>query len=159
MIFTSIALLVVAAIALGIGIASSSVPPLVVSIVATLAAAGTLWASFVHYRQQASAAGANVTGLGGNTARVPGYPDVYAPGVSGPSPASASASAAPPGWDELPAAAAAELVEAHNLDELHELRRHEVEHRHRSEVLQAIDARIDRLAELRRRMHDDQVTA
>lgn len=163
MIFVSIGLLVVAAIALGIGITSSSVPPLVVSILATLAAAGTLWASFVHYRQAAAGQGRAVTGLGGNQPRTPGYPEVYthqgnghgAPGVPASVPAVAAAEGAarpvPEGWDDLDDARAVALVSAFNLDELHALRRHEVEHRRRAPVVAEIDQRIDTIVDLRRR--------
>ncbi len=159
MIFVSIALLVVAAIALGVGIASSSVPPLVVSILVTLAAAGTLWASFIKYRSEAAAAGGHVQGLGGNEPRHPGWPRVYGAAVP-PDPALVPAqpaadgwrSVAPAGWDDLPEAEAAEQVAAFNLDELHGLRRHEVEHGHRDAVLAAIDTRIDELVALRRRL-------
>ncbi|HEU5084252.1 MAG TPA: hypothetical protein VFU14_12990 [Acidimicrobiales bacterium] len=163
MIFVSIGLLVVAAIALGIGITSSSVPPLVVSILATLAAAGTLWASFVHYRQAAAGQGRAVTGLGGNQPRTPGYPEVYthqgnghgAPGVPASAPAVAAAEGAarpvPEDWDDLDDARAVALVSAFNLEELHALRRHEVEHRRRAPVVAEIDQRIDTIVDLRRR--------
>lgn len=165
MIFVSIALLAIAAVALGIGIASSSVPPLVISILATLAAGGTLWASFIHYRKEAAEAGAPVRGLGGNEPRHPGWPRVYvdgqsvpatpavaAPGAVAPPAPNGSPSLAPEGWDELLASEAVEQVEAFNLEELHGLRRHEVEHEHRASVLQAIDDRIDELVALRKRL-------
>jgi hypothetical protein len=155
-IFVSIALLVVAAIALGIGIASSSVPPLVISVLATLAAGGVLWASFIHYRKEAADAGGAVTGLGGNQARQPGYPGVYqeaAPdGPAAPVPVASPRTAVPQAWDDMPADDAAAVVEAFNLDELHDLRRYEVEHEHRSAVLGAIDERIETLVVLRRRL-------
>jgi hypothetical protein len=168
MIFVSIALLVVAAISLGIGIASSSVPPLVVSIFATLAAAGTLWASFIHYRKEAAEQGLPVVGLGGNQPRNPGYPEAYeangspvvaatapapAPGPTPTVPAAAAVAASPipAGWDDLDEARAVSLVSAFNLDELHELRRHEVEHAFRPPVVAEIDQRITTIVDLRRR--------
>lgn len=165
MIFVSIGLLVVAAIALGIGITSSSVPPLVVSILATLAAAGTLWASFVHYRQAAAGQGRAVTGLGGNQPRTPGYPEVYTHQGNGhgtgtavlpaaaatPAPPVVEPVVVPEGWDDLDDARAVALVSAFNLDELHALRRHEVEHRRRAPVVAEIDQRIDTIVDLRRR--------
>ena len=77
MIFVSVALLLIAAVAVGIGIASSSVPPLVVGIITTIAAAASLWGSFVVYRKEAVQEGRRVTGLGGNQPRVPGYPESY----------------------------------------------------------------------------------
>ena len=162
MIFVSIALLVVAAIALGIGIASSSVPPLVISVLATLAAGGVLWASFIHYRKAVAESGVPIAGLGGNQARQPGYPAVYQGGPSTPpeSPGFAPApvapaparTAVPDGWDHMADDDAAAVVEAFNLDELHDLRRYEVEHEHRSVVLGAIEERIETLVALRRRL-------
>lgn len=164
MIFVAIGLLVVAAVALGIGISASAVPPLVVSVLCTLAAAGALWASFVIYRKEAVESGQAVTGLGGNEALRPGYPQAYAAGnghhpgaghdtavVVG-APAPMQRPDVPDGWDDLLAGDAVEMVDAFNLDELHEVRRHEVEHLHRKTVMAAIDARIEHLAELRRRL-------
>lgn len=170
MIFVSVALLVVAGIALAIGIVSSSVPPLIVSILATLAAAGTLWASFIHYRRDAAEQGVPVVGLGGNQPRNPGYPEAYAAGappiataaaattnpaavaVAPPSLAVGTApSPVPAGWDHLGDEQAVALVSTMNLDELHELRRHEVEHGFRPAVIEEIDQRITTIVELRRR--------
>lgn len=166
MIFVSVALLVVAGIALAIGIVSSSVPPLVVSILATLAAAGTLWASFIHYRRDAAEQGVPVVGLGGNQPRNPGYPEAYGAGgppavaTTGPAavavahpPAAVAARPAPvpAGWDHLGEDQAIALVSTMNLDELHELRRHEVEHGFRGPVVEEIDQRITTIVELRRR--------
>jgi len=162
-IFVSVGLLVVAGIALAIGIVSSSVPPLVVSILATLAAAGALWASFVHYRKEAAERGEPVVGLGGNQPRNPGYPEAYqAPVAATVAPAAATTttpvaaavasrpSPVPDGWDHLDDARAVALVSAFNLDELHELRRHEVEHAFRPDVVAEIDQRITTIVELRR---------
>lgn len=159
MIFVSIALLVAAAVSLGIGIASSSVPPLVISVLATLAAGATLWGSFVHYRKAAAAQGAPVSGLGGNQPLEPGYPGAYtvpgtAAGMTTPAPVAVPArpQPVPVGWDELPDGEARDSVEAFALEELHELRRHEVEHARRPEVLAAIDERIDHLVSVRRKL-------
>jgi hypothetical protein len=164
-IFVSIALLVVAAIGLGIGIISSSVPPLVVSILATLAAAGTLWASFIHYRKEAAEQGLPVVGLGGNQPRNPGYPESYGAAGNGvasdpvaapvqpavaPAHAPPATSPVPAGWDDLDDVRAVSLVSAFNLDELHELRRHEVEHGFRAPVVAEIDQRITTIVHLRR---------
>jgi hypothetical protein len=166
-IFVSIALLAVAAVALVIGIVSSSVPPLVASIIATLAAAGTLWASFIHYRRDAAEQGVPIAGLGGNQPRNPGYPGAYAAAAPTIAPAAAvatnpaavagaphngaAAPVVPPGWDDLDDDRAVQLVSAFNLAELHELRRHEVEHRFRPGVVAEIDQRITTIVELRRR--------
>jgi hypothetical protein len=149
-IIVSIALLVVAGVALLIGILSSSVPPLVCSVLATLAAGAVLWGSFVHYRKQAVAAGASVSGLGGNQRLDPGYPHAYDSG-SGRA-LSAARAVVPDGWDHMDPKDAAALVSAYNLDELHDLRRHEIEQLRRQAVVDAIDERIDVIVELRRRV-------
>jgi len=167
-IFVSVALLVVAGIALGIGIVSSSVPPLVVSILATLAAAGALWASFIRYRKEAAERGEPAVGLGGNQPRNPGYPEAYQPSsASTVAPAAATTttpvaaavatrpSPVPDGWDGLDEGRAVALVSAFNLDELHELRRHEVEHGFRTAVVAEIDQRITTIVELRRQAAAD----
>ena len=150
MIFVSIALLVVAGVALLIGILSSSVPPLVCSVLATLAAAGVLWASFVHYRKEAVAGGASVSGLGGNQRLEPGYPQAYAPSSNGSSPVARRV--LPEGWDHMSDDDAVAMVSAFNLDELHDLRRHEVETLRRQAVVDAIDERVDAIVEVRRRV-------
>jgi len=162
-IFVSIALLVVAGVLLVVGILSSSEPPLVVSIVATLAAGGVLWGSFVHYRKEAVEQGGNARGLGGNQRLEPGYPQAYvspngsgqgepvvmaAPLVARP----AAPSVLPDGWDTMTAKDATAMVSTFNLHELHELRRHEVEGEGRKTVMSAIDERIEAIVELRRRV-------
>jgi hypothetical protein len=58
---------------------------------------------------------------------------------------------APEGWDDLDEVRAVSLVSAFNLDELHELRRHEVEHGFRQPVIAEIDQRIATIVDLRRR--------
>ena len=159
MIFTSLALLVVATILLIAGIIKSSVGLLVVSVFATLAACATLYGSFVYYRRKqeeeakASGAGAvSVSGAQSHTvvaAPVVGAaaPTATAPLLSNRPPASAAATI---GWDALDTERATQLVSTLNLDELHDLRRHEVEHAHRGEVLAAIDERIETIVALRR---------
>lgn len=153
MIVSAVAMLVLAAIFLVIGILSSSLAWLVISLVATVAAAGTLYASFVHYRGRATAPA--------------GYPDAYAADpvaqatatmpVAAPLPQSAvaaSPSAAtasvPAGWDDRSAAELTRVVGALSLDELHAVRRHEVEGKRRKTVVAAIDGRIDEIVEVRR---------
>lgn len=150
MIVTAVALLVLAAIFLVIGILSSSIAWLVISLVATVAAGGTLYASFVHYRERAGTAGPA------------GYPDAYsaaaAPAatapiyVTAPQPATvaAPASTLPPGWSDRPAGELTKIVGALSLDELHEARRSEVEGKRRKTVLAAIDGRIDEIVDIRR---------
>jgi len=147
-IVTAVAMLVLAAIFLAIGILSSSIAWLVISLVLTVAAAGTLYASFVHYRDRASSGPA-------------GYPDAYTPPaavapaptapiyVSAPTPVPAPSSL-PPGWSDRPAAELTRIVGALTLDELHEARRAEVEGKRRKTVLSAIDQRIEEIVDVRR---------
>ena len=152
MIVTAVALLVLAAIFLVIGILSSSIAWLVISLVGTVAAAGTLYASFVHYRDRA----ATPTGYpdayaGVPTAPVPTapVPTVAAPTVVAPA-AAAPTVGVPAGWDDRAAADLVRIVGALGLDELHAVRRHEVEGKRRKTVLAAIDARIDEIVTVRR---------
>lgn len=140
MIVTAVALLVVATIFLVIGILSSSLAWLVLSVLATAAAGATLFASFAHYRSRAE--------------KPAGYPGAYAAGAAAPPaaapPVVASTAEVPPGWDDRPAAELTRIVGALSLDELHAVRRHEVEGRHRKSVLAAIDGRIDEVVAVRR---------
>ena len=152
MIVTAVALLVLAAIFLVIGILSSSIAWLVISLVGTVAAAGTLYASFVHYRERAG------------TPSPAGYPDAYSPAapappaaappvyVTAPQPAAAAAPAStlPEGWADRPAAELTKVIGALSLDELHDARRAEVEGKRRKTVLAAIDARIEEVVDIRR---------
>ena len=151
MIVTAVAVLVLAAIFLVIGILSSSIAWLVISLVATVAAGGTLYASFVHYRERAGTAGPA------------GYPDAYGAAtpaqpaatqpiyVTAPAPtAAAPASTLPPGWSDRPAGELTKIVGALSLDELHEARRSEVEGKRRKTVLAAIDGRIEEIVDIRR---------
>src|SRR6185503_8489449 len=140
MIFASLGLLVVAAILLFVGIAKSSLPPLIISLVCTVGAAGMLYASFLYYRKKALEESGATAGVG------PGYPLGYAAGgavaAAAPPPAPAAAPVAPAmptatgsnghgnlpvdGWDELNAQQASNVVATLNLDELHQVRRYEV---------------------------------
>jgi hypothetical protein len=141
MIVSAVALLVVATIFLVIGILSSSVTWLVLSVVATVAASATLFASFAHYRSRAE--------------KPAGYPGAYAVAAPPPQPASAAPTvdlraSVPAGWDGRPAAELTRIVGTLSLDELHAVRRHEVEGKHRKTVLTAIDARIDDIVSVRK---------
>lgn len=152
MIIVAIALLLAAAVLLAIGITSSSVPPLVISLLCTLAAAGVLRLAFTTYRDAAR---------GGR-----GYPGAYGDRVEpvGPTmPVAAGPWMAPPmvapippsvpaGWDAQGPEQAVALVEGLDLEELHAVRRHEVEHLNRKVVVAALDDRIDRVIALRRQL-------
>lgn len=145
MIVTAVALLVLAAIFLVIGILSSSVAWLVISLIATLAAAATLGTSFAHYRRRAL------------IAPPAGYPGAYVAETPPPQPALAATAATPAvapsvaaTWDERSAADCVRIVSTLSLDELHAVRRQEVEGKHRKTVLAAIDSRIDEIVSVRR---------
>ena len=151
MIFTSLGLLVVATILLIAGIMKSSVALLVLSVIATLAGCATLYASFLYYRRKAAedAGGSvGVTTASGPAAAATGA--TAATAVGGRPNGNGAAAAATIGWDVLEPERAAQLVETLNLDELHDLRRHEIEHAHRADVLAAIDARIESIVAVRR---------
>ena len=161
MIFTAIGLLVVALIMLIAGIVRSSTALLTLSVLATSVACVVLYASFRYYRAKA----AEEAGTVGTSP--PGWPAAYRSAAHGAGPAVASTllgapvaadgsavggagPAAVPGWDSLQPGDAARMVDTLNLDELHAVRRHEVEHGHRADLLAALDVRIDVIVGLRR---------
>lgn len=163
MIFGAIGLLVVALVLLIVGIAKSLVAPLVFSVIATMAALVMLYGSFVYYRKKALAE----QGLAVDPGVEPGYPEGYSTSApvraggtmmlassarAGAGVASSNGQAAPlvERWDALSPDEAARLMEALSLDELHAVRRQEIEHRGRTPLLEAIDARIETIAALRR---------
>lgn len=143
MIITSVALLVLSLVLLIVGIAKSGVAYLVLSSVSTVVACVLLYASYVHYRSKGILDGRTVS---------PGYPAAYDVGAT---PAAVPASG-PRGagfladYERLDADSAAELAGTLNLDELHELRRFEVEHENRRSVLRAVDARINSIVAVRK---------
>lgn len=172
MIFTSLGLLVVALVFLIAGILRSAVGLLVLSVVCTLVACAVLYASFVAYRRKAL----DEAGKAEGPLVEPGWPQAYAPEAAGtpagtvapvvvaPVPAPSSGLSLGPTatngqgsheqllerWEGLNATEAARLTEGLDLDELHAVRRHEVENDNRKTVLRAIDSRIDVVVELRR---------
>ena len=137
MIAAAIGLLVVALVLLLVGIAKSSVAPLVLSVIATVGACGLLAAAFAYYRRAAAA---------GGDAEV-----VVAPA------AVATTNGAQPGlvpgnWDLLGDDAAAALARTFGFDELQAARAHEVAHGYRRAVLDAIDERLEVVVTTRRRV-------
>jgi hypothetical protein len=153
MIFTSLGLLVVGAVLLFVGIAKSSLPPLILSLVCTIGAGALLYASFLYYRKKAIEEGRMPADDGAG----PGFPMAYnVPST----PATWTPTAAPgsnggqkmpvDGWDDLNVEQASTLVTTLNLDELHAVRRYEVEHANRKTLLSAIDGRIDSIVDVRR---------
>lgn len=148
MIITSVGLLVFALVLLIVGIVKSGVSYLVLSALATLAAGGLLYASFVYYRNKAIAEGRLQIGPDGAVI-TPGYPTAYAGGsaeTNGIAPARSIVAS----FEGLDAKRTTELAGTLNLDELHELRRFEVEGENRKTVLRAIDARIDSIVSVRK---------
>lgn len=135
MIAAAIGLLAVALVLLLVGIAKSSVAPLVLSVVATLAACGLLSASWSYYRRTLAATGSDAPA---------GTP--IAPVGNGHAPAGTL----PAGWDALGDAAAVALVRTFGFDELQAVRAHEVGHGYRKPVLEAIDVRLDEIVSTRR---------
>lgn len=148
MIITSVGLLVLALVLLIVGIVKSGVSYLVISAFATFAAGGLLYASFVYYRNKAITEGRLEIGPDGAII-TPGYPTAYtgvAPAANGSRPTPSFTA----GFEGLDAKRTVELAGTLNLDELHELRRFEVEGENRKTVLRAIDARIDSIVSVRR---------
>lgn len=159
MIITSIGLLVVALVLLVVGIVKSGVSYLVISAIATLVAGGFLYASFIYYRNKAIIEGRIVLDADGAII-TPGYPAAYGALGAASNVTAAAASPRPPvasvtdEFEDLTAKQAADLVSTLNLDELHQVRRFEVEHENRRTVLGAIDARVDAIVSLRRSLSD-----
>lgn len=155
MIFASLGLLILSAVLLAAGIGKSSMPMLVLSLVSAVVASGMLLLAHSYHRLRLKAEG----GAGSGDVTV-------GPGVAGsteplPTPASTGgnghapmAAASPPvaGYDDLNATDAAALADALGLEELHRLRRYEVEHAGRKTVLHAVDRRIEHIVQLRRQV-------
>ena len=163
MIFGSFGLLLVALALLIAAVVKSSVAIGVGSLVCTGLAVACLVAANAYYRK--------IKGSGSSAER-----DVLATQVYAPAPAMAvfpqmamagggyvvsngHGEAAPAGdslrppveqYDRLSAAQAVAAVDMLNLDQLHDLRRYEVEHEARKTVLAAIDTRIAGIVKLRR---------
>ena len=138
MIAAAIGLLVVALVLLLVGIAKSSVAPLVFSVIATLGACGLLAASFAYYRRAA----------GGWPLAQPGAAPAVPPTGNG----SAPAGVLPANWDALSEADAAALASTFGFDELQAARAYEVAHGYRKAVLDAIDERLDVVVTTRRQV-------
>jgi hypothetical protein len=149
MIITSVGLLVVALVLLLVGIVKSGVSYLVLSAIATLAAGVVLYASFVYYRNKAVTEGRLQVGPDGAVI-TPGYPTAYAGGTSVHANGSGPAPSITAAFEGLDAKQTAELAATLNLDELHVLRRFEVEGENRKAVLRAIDGRVDSIVSTRR---------
>ncbi len=150
MIISSVGLLVLAFVLVIVGIVKSGVSYLVLSALATLTAGGLLYASFVYYRNKAIAEGRMQIGPDG-AVLTPGYPAAYTGGTE---PSSNGSRRPTPSFtntfEGLDAKRTVALAETLNLDELHELRRFEVEAENRKTVLRAVDARINTIVSVRR---------
>ncbi|GAC1315148.1 MAG: hypothetical protein NVSMB12_09850 [Acidimicrobiales bacterium] len=161
MIFGSFGLLVVALALLIAAVVKSSVAIGVASLVCTGLAVGCLVAANAYYRKRA-----DDRTLGADDTRRPLTAEAPAPPalVMVPQMAMANggyanghnpAATAPDGlpvenFEHLDAAHAVAAVDMLNLDQLHQLRRYEIEHEARKSVLAAIDARVTGIVKLRR---------
>jgi hypothetical protein len=134
-----------------VAIAKSSIAFGVAALVLSVLAGLLLIVAWTVYRQ-ALAAGKRDEGL-----------EPWAPAVPAPAPAVAVVAPAVPlasqngapigGYDDLTTTEAARIAETLNLDELHALRRYEVEHAFREPVIAAIDKRIKEIVTIRRQIH------
>jgi len=167
MIFGSFGLLVAALALLIAAIVKSSVAIGIGSLVCTALAIGCLAAANAYYRRtHATPAVLGTSPL--SSGAVPAGPSTVAPTMvmmpqmamaGAPLNGHAAGSAlgdAPPieNFDALNASQAAASVVLLNLDQLHLLRRYEVEHAARKTVLVAIDDRVSELVALRRSLQD-----
>ena len=165
MIFGSFGLLVVALALLIAAVVKSSVAIGIGSLVCTGVAVGLLVAANAHYRRTAGgqrpATGADGAAGPSPHSPVPAtmvmFPQMAMAGAPQPNghggpfiDAGTWADPALDNYDQLSAAQAVSAVVMLNLDQLHGLRRHEVEHLGRKTVLSAIDDRISAIVKLRR---------
>jgi len=123
------------------GIAKSSVALSVASLLCAVGAGTLLFAASAAYRRlhpaEAPALVATPQGAGAPPAGNGGGPQQ--PTV-------------PDGFAELNATDAARVADTLNLDELHALRRYEIEHEDRKTVLRAVDRRVESIMEVRRQL-------
>lgn len=163
MIFGSFGLLLVALALLIAAVVKSSVAIGVGSLVCTGLAVACLVAANAYYRRTKGAGPTGERDVLRTEAPVPApamavFPQmVMANGGYGFSnghgePAPAGSSLRPPieQYDQLSAPQAVAAVDMLNLDQLHDLRRYEIEHEARKTVLAAIDTRIAGIVKLRR---------
>jgi hypothetical protein len=152
-IFVSLAFLVIAAVLLIVAIAKSSIAFGVAALVLSVLAGLLLIVAWTVYRQ-ALAAGKRDDGLEPWAPAVPAPASAPAAAVVAPVVPLASHNGAPVGgYDDLSTTEAARIAETLNLDELHALRRYEVEHAFREPVIAAIDKRIKEIVTIRRQIH------
>ena len=155
MIFVCLALLAAALVLVLVGIISSSVGAAVAALVCAVAGTGLLLAVYAAYRQRMLAEG---TATDVEPVRAPSPAVVAAGGLDGAAPAYAAAPVRSvggppvPHYADLTAQKAAALVATLNLDELHDMRRYEVEHAGRRAVLTAVDRRIEEIVALRKQL-------
>lgn len=163
MIFGSFGLLLVALALLIAAVVKSSVAIGIASLVCTGLAVACLVAANAYYRK--------AKGAGPAAERDPLRTETYVPapamavfpqmamanagygfsnGHGEPAPAGDSMRLPVEQYDQLSAPQAVASVDMLNLDQLHDLRRYEVEHEARKTVLAAIDARIAGIVKLRR---------
>ena len=167
MIFGSFGLLVVALALLIAAIVKSSVAIGIASLVCTALAIGCLAAANAYYRRAhatstklghsplSSVTPAGASAMTPTMVMMPQMAMAGAP-LNGHAAGGPSLADAPPieNFDALDAPHAAASVALLNLDQLHLLRRYEVEHAARKTVLAAIDERVSALVALRRSLQD-----
>src|SRR4051812_28810746 len=168
MIFGSFGLLVVAVILLIAAVVKSSVALGVGSLICTLLATVLLVAANAYYKKltldaEHSESGDSklrrlATEGGASSAQAPAGSMVQGNGhivtTAGAAPVIVAARPAtvPNGYELLNATQAAALADTLNLDELHEVRRFEVEHEMRQTVLGAVDRRIQAIVAVRKQV-------
>ena len=161
MIFTSLAFIVIALILLIVGIIKGSMGFAVAALIVSLVAGLLLLVANSLYRQMIAAQEGDeglspADGTATNGSRAPAATAVMAgPLVYG------APRALPPvdGYADLNAQQAAKVADTLNLEELHAMRRYEVEHAGRKVVLTAVDKRIDAILSVRKQVQGESVSA
>ena len=160
MIFTSLAFLVVALVLLIVGVVNGNLAFSVAALILSIAAGILLLVANSLYRQMAKERDGDTEvapepqpafGSGnGHTAVAAGIPAMAIP---------MAARGGPPvdGYADLNAQQAAKVADTLNLDELHTMRRYEVEHANRKVVLTAVDKRVDAILAVRRQVQGETV--
>jgi hypothetical protein len=163
-IFTSLAFLVIALILLIVGVISGklafSVAALIISIVAglLLLVANSLYRQMIAAREGEGDLAPSPPGGTGTNGHQPVAAGTGAVAVM---PVAAAGRLGPPvdGYADLTAQQAGKLADTLNLEELHGMRRYEVEHANRKVVLTAVDKRVDAILSVRRQVQGETVSS
>ena len=159
MIFTSIAFLVIALILLIAGVVNSNLALSVAALILSVAAGILLLVANSIYRQMTAAREGEEElepAPGPFQAAAVGNGQVVAPMAM-----PMGVPSGPPvhGYPDLTAQQASKLAETLNLDELHGMRRYEVEHANRKVVLAAVDKRVETILSVRRQVQGETVSS